>query len=322
MIQVSRIARPDLDGYLNADKPFDKTIFPIDQMLPELPTNDRNGRLLAIPEGQSAQDSDARRNTNGTYQRIEFVDSEFTFDTYEYGLEGTIDNITELQYSDVMDLEMVTSEITRNRLMVQRAKRAFNAVTNSTVFTGVNNTLAVSKKWTADITAVPYTDVDNGAMKIFAKCGAAKSSLWLSLDYGTIDKTLRCTDCRDSLKFTSPIEKMPVNEKIDALRSYLGIGKVLAFGAGYNTALPGVDATFTNLWTPALGQLFIPAPVASSAQLMMPGLGYQPKWTKHSSDYKTETYDENAINGRVVRVSEYRGTFVNPKYGFLLSNLA
>ena len=322
MIQVSKIARPDLKGYLDADVPFDNTLFPVDQVLPELPCTQRQGRLLTIPEGQSAQDVDSRRNTNGTYQRVDFVDSEFTYDTFEFGLEGTVDNITDLIYSEVMDLENITSEITRNRLIVARAKRAFTAATKASVFTGVTNLLNVAKAWATDTTAIPFTDIDTGAQKMFAKCGAAKSSLWLAASYNTIDKTIRCADVRDNLKFTSPIERMPLNEKVDALRSYLGIGKILPFGAGVNASLPGVDASFSELWTPSVGMLFVPAPKTSSADVMMPGLGYQPKWTKHSSDFLVETYDENAINGRVVRVSEYRGTFVNPKYGFLLTNLA
>ena len=51
------------------------------------------------------------------------------------------------------------------------------------------------------------------------------------------------------------------------------------------------------------------------------GVARQPIWAKFSTDYRMESYDEEASDSRIIRAREYRGEKIFTKYGVLITGV-
>ena len=310
--------RPDLKEVL-IEKPFNMFQSIAAEILPESKQMVTGGNIRTIPAGQDTQVIDNRRAPGGTFKRHDFVDSEESFSTFQYGNEAEIDDVEELEVSDFFNMENIVSELARNRMLVAREKRVINAVTDTTTFAAVADHFDITTQWT-NLAATPLADIDAAALKLRAKMGLLKSSLTLTLDELVFESIVKCTEIKDALKYTTPVEVMTLDQKAALLRTYLGVNKVRVAGAQVNTQALGADAVFGGIWPQAKMLLSIDSPAGGT--ISGAGLGYQPVYAKFSPDYRVEHYDEPERAQRVIRVREYRGTLVRPKFGVLLLNSA
>ena len=317
------VARPDLKMIL-LEKRFDAVTPIAGLVLPEATVDTRNGRLRTIPVGQDTTETDDRRAQKGTFKRIEFVDDSLNFDTYEHGNEVPVDRVQELENAQFFDMENVAALISRNRLLINQEIRVAKAVLNETTFAAAADYQAASAKWqSAPTTATPFVDIDNAWKKLRAKMDVSKNMCAFICNEHTIELAIRTNDVRDYVKYTGAVERMSMDQKVDAFRQYLGVGKIIVGSANKNTASIGVSpASFSAIWQEDLGMLAIMSPAVQNLNMAQGGLGYQPVWNKFSPDYRVESYYTPETDTSYIRTRSYRGEYVNKKFGVLLTNLA
>lgn len=310
--------RYDLKELVN-ESPMETVDFIGDIILPGIPVKETSAQMPVLPTGAGMKLLDLKRGPRGTFKRGQWVWSDSAYYTYEFGYEEPIDNVEKLKNADIFNEEVVAAQIARSQMLIVREKRVSDTVYNAATFTGATNTLSITTEW-SNIACTPYADVTAAHAKLFAKCGKPRSQLELLINDKIFRNVMRATEVRADVKYTVAVDKLNASQKASYLAEYLGIRKVHVATSFYDSSLVGIeDATFSQLWSDEYAMLFYPAPKLASWKI--PGLGRQPIWTKFSPDYRMESYDEDQTDSRIVRVREYRGTYIDTKYGFLLSNM-
>ena len=306
------------------ESPMDDVVFVADDMLPPIPCNERTAQMPVIPTSAGMKVLDLKRNADGTFKRAVWVWGDDVYRTYEYGYEEKIDNVEAMANADMFDEEVISAKISYNQLKIGREARVVAAMHNTTTFTGATNTLAIINEWDDATNADPYGDITSGHAQLFKKCGKPRSQLKLQINETILRNVMRADKVRADIKYTTPIDKMTEVEQRRYLAQFLGIKEVVVATSFYDQTLLGIeDAEFIPLWSNEYAMLYYPCPYVGSWKV--PGVGRQPFWKKFegrdSDGVRTESYDVEENDSRIVRVREYRGEWINTKYGFLFSNM-
>jgi len=312
--------RDDIKELLD-ESPMDLVDYQANEMLPELPVSKESGRIPVLPTSAGMKQLDIKRAPQGTFKRGKWVWSDNTYETFEYGYEEPVDNVQKKQNADVFDEEVVAGNIARNQLFIAREKRVVDALHNETTFTGATNLYTVTHEWDDTTNAVPFTNITAVADVIFAKSGIPRSELHLQLNEVIFRNVLRCDNVKGDIKYTSAIDTMNKAQKLQFLADFFAIKQVhIATSFADSTGLGIENATLERLWTDEYAMVYYPCPNVNSWRVK--GLGRQPVWSGFGvADYMVEDYPEPQSDSIVVRVREYRGEFVNTRYGVLMKNM-
>lgn len=304
---------------LMEETPMDLVQYQASDILPEKTVNEKSGKIPVLSTSAGMKQLDLKRAPRSTFQRAKWVWGNNDYSTYEYGYEEPIDNVEAMENADIFDEEVVTGNIARSQLFLAREKRVADAVYNTVTFTGAANTHAVTTEW-SNVACTPYADTTSVHDKMFAKNGLPRSMCHLLINEVIFRNVMRATEVRADVKYTVAVDKLSAEAKASYLAEYLGIAKVhIATSFADTTGLGVEDAVFARLWDSEYGMFYYPCSNVDSWRVK--GLGRQPVYKKFSNDYRVEDYAEEQTDSLIVRVREYRGEWVNNKFGVLLSNM-
>ena len=301
------------------ESPMETIEFVGDKVLPGIPVKETSAQMPVLPTGAGMKLLDLKRTPRGTFKRGQWVWGDSAYFTYEFGYEEPVDNVERLKNKDIFNEEVVSTQIARSQMMIVREKRISDAVFNATTFTGAANFLSVTTEW-SNIACTLYADITAAHVKLFAKCGRPRSQLVLLINETVFRNIMRATEVRADVKYTVAVDKLNASQKASYLAEYLGIKEIQIATSFYDSAQLGIeDATFSRLWVDEYAMLYYPSPKVASWKV--PGMGKQPIWALFSPDYRVESYNEEQTDSRIIRVREYRGVYIDTKYGFLFGNI-
>jgi hypothetical protein len=290
------------------------------KVLPILTTVEKAASIPFMPAGEGQRDhgDELKRAPGGSYHRGDWAVGEDTYTTAEYGIEEPVDLVEAMDDSDIFNSETVAAMIGRRELLLAREARVAAAVFNTALFSVDGTDFHDYTNWKSDA-GTPWTDTEAAAIAIRKKCGAPKGALSLILADTLFQYAVRTTQIKDNIKYTTPLEKMTFAEQSQYLATVLGVKEIVIAGANVNGKAVGATAEFSGVWDDTKAMLALVSPSISSWK--MPGLGRTPVWSKYSPDYKVVSYDDEVRNSIIIRTSEYSGTKVFKKFGFLLTGL-
>ena len=298
---------------------MDTNRYSADLLAPGINVKNTAGDIKTRVSGTGLKDFDLKKAPRGSFQRTEFSSGTDSYTTNQYGLEVPIDLTEALENEEFFDEEVDAGIGARSLLLVGREKRVASAILNTTTFTAAGDKEAVDTVWTS-ASAVIWKDVNDAFTKLKAKFPIRKSMLTLSLDEDVFSQVMRSTEVRADVKYTKDINSAAEAAQLGYLAAYLGIKNIILTSAQYDTSLEGVDtAAFSDIWNPALAMLCLVS--APSNSWNTKGVARQPIWTKFATDYRMESYDEEATDSRVIRAREYRGEKINTTFGVLLTGV-
>jgi hypothetical protein len=122
-----------------------------------------------------------------------------------------------------------------------------------------------------------------------------------------------------NIKYTKDIETLGLAAQAQLLTNFLHIKNIVTVQAiADSTDETGSVAAFVDVWSSSLIQLAYMSP---GSKMWTKGLGRQPRWSKFSTDFKIESYDEPQTASRVIRAREHSGEYLNVTYGCLLTGV-
>lgn len=300
---------------------IDTNRYSADILAPGIAVKNTSGDIKTKSSGNGLKNLDLKKAPRGTFKRTEFHNGEDSYQTYHYGLEVPIDMTEALENSDFFDEEVDAGVGAKSLLLVGREKRVADALFNSTTFAGVTNQVAVSNGvWTAAAAAL-WTDVNAAYLILKKKFPIRKMMLTLSLTEDVFSLVMRSTEVRADVKYTNDISSADESAQMRYLAAYLGIKNIVLTSSQLDSTAEGTkEASFADIWNPAFAMLMLVAPASNSWNTK--GVARQPIWTKFATDYRMESYDEEASDSRIVRAREYRGEKINTKYGVLITGVS
>lgn len=309
--------RYDLKAIVD-ESPMDLVEYQAPKILPEISVNETSATIPVLSTSAGMKLLDVKRAPNGTFKMGEWVFDGTSYNTYEYGYVEPVDNTEKKKYDDIFDIEVVAATIARSQLMLAREKRVADAVFNATTFaTGL---VSITHEWDDATNADPYTNVTTMHDTLFAKCGIPKALCHLLINEQVFRNVMRTDRVRADVKYTVAVDKLSMTEKASYLAEYLGIKQIDVATSFVDTSAIGIkDATFARLWSNEYALLYYPCSSVDSWKVR--GLGRQPVWKKYAPDYIIESYPHEESDSVRIRVKEYRGEFINTKYGVLADNL-
>ena len=305
---------------------------PVDNyLLPKVDVDNDSGNIPVLGANNSLQVTNTERAADGSYQRGTW---DFGADSYTCivrGYEVTIDKISAMSNSKILDEELVSAEIALDRVVNSRIKRVIDSVFNTTTFTGTDSYLEVTHEWDDSTNAVPKSDVNTAASYITQKTGVKKKNLSLFCNETVMENALATDDINSNAKYTVAIDLKSMDEKAKILATALGIKEVVIVDSIGNDNGRGESASFSEMAGDGQALLCLRCPETNSFKI--PGLGRQPSWSglvrntkgiitsKYINDVIVETYADSEKDKIVVRAKDARDEYVNSDYGFLLDNL-
>lgn len=302
------------------ETPFSEIELKANKILPAISVSNPGGNIPTIPAGENQRTEDGKRGKSGSYKRVEYSISEETFSTWEEGFEVPVDTVNSKEMEDYFSEEMVSAEVARNTLWLQREKQVSDAVFNTTTFSG-SNAQVVSSKWNNSDTSVPtpFTDVDNAVERMRAKLGIPRGQLSLILTDRAIRYVVRTDELLNDIKYTRDILAKSRDEQLQFLADFFHVKNVIEVSSMENTSEMGVQANFGRIWDTSYGMVAKLSPETNSWKVG--GLGRQPSWGKVAKDYVIESYDEKSTNRKWMRARDYKGQKVFSKFGCLLTGV-
>lgn len=302
------------------ESPINVNSYGANTILSPIPVKERAGYIPVLSTSAGMKEMDLSRAPRGAFNRGDWVYGSTNYTCVEKGYEEPVDNNEKLASSDYMNEEVIAAAIAMNQILIGKEIRVSNAVYNTTTFTGATGTIAITEEWDDATNAVPFNDITTGANAIRAKTAVPRKMLHLLMNETQLRNVMRCDQIRSDIKYTKSIDELGQAAQAQLLATFLGIKKVDLVSSMYDTTLLDVEtATLTDIWSDEYMMLYLPSPASPSWRV--PGLGRQPFWSKFSTGFKVESYDEKQTDSRIIRVREYVGEYVNAKYGFLYSNV-
>lgn len=300
------------------ETPMGTVDFMADKILPTVPVKEKSGRVPVLASSAGMKQLELKRAPRGTFQRGEWVWGNDNFETFERGYEEIVDNVEALENSEIFNEEVISAQIAVNQLKLAREKRVADAVFNATTF--ASDLVTPTNEWDDATNATPFANITTAYDAFFAKSGRARTELHFLMNDIVFRNVIRSDEVRNSVIYTSAIENMSPEKKAQFLADFFVIKKIdIATSFSDSTDLGIEEATFARLWSNEYGMLYLPSPSIPSWKV--PGLGRQPAYSKFTKDYKLESYAEEQTDSVIIRARDYRGEYINTKFGVLLDNL-
>jgi len=116
---------------------------------------------------------------------------------------------------------------------------------------------------------------------------------------------------------------MSYEEQMRFVANYLKIGGFKLMDTLYESNAQKMTqgtADYKDLWSPTMAML---CTLNTSGKLGKAGLGSQPVVERvYGMNYMIDEYIDPTVRSSFIRAAEYRGTFIRPKYGVLLTNVS
>ena len=282
----------DFDLQANNEKMIADRVFPMFEV------GTAGGNYGRIPLEQLIQVSKTERASGSSYNRIEYEFEEAFFQTKENGLEGPVDERDKNLYADFFDAEVVTSEIIRSDILINREIRVANATFNNPAI----ESTAATAPWSNWANARPIDDVFKARIAIYERTGLWANSLIVS--YITYLHLQQCEQILNRISAQGAgdrIKPTDVNEQMIA--QVFNIDEIVVGGGSTNNAKKGLAADVAQIWDPSKAMMAKLIP-AGSRNIREPGLGRSFHWGGDGSRLNglQESYWDETCRSEIQRV--------------------
>ena len=289
------------------------------QVFPSIDARKKSGTFGKIPIEQLLQNAETRRAPGAGYNRGNWRFETSSFATEEHGWEEPIDDAEEEIYSDYFQAEQIATQRAYNFVLGNQEQRIAGAVFNATTWTGSALTTAITNEWDDLANAVPLTDVEAAARKVWDGSG-----LWpnaLIINRHVFRNLRRCAEIIDLIKYQGFQDVRPSQIGPQALAALFDLDFVIVAGGAKNTANEGQAIAISNVWS---NEYAMVARVAVTNDIKEPCIGRTIHWAGDGSaiDGRVESYRDEPKRSDIVRVRHDVDELVlYPQAGHLLSNV-
>lgn len=313
--------RPDLGGsFEDFDLAMDRLGFIGHRVLPVIETRVSSGTFGRIPLEQLLKNADVKRTSRAGYPRGDWEFEQESFATMEYGFEEPVDNRDANLYGEFFDAEMVSAELARDTVLRAAEKRIADMIFNATTWNGAALTTGITNEWDDLSNAVPITDVEAAVGKVYDGTGMWPNALIINR---RVFRNLRnCTQIIDRIESGgagSPTKASDITAQM--LARVFDLDFVLVAGSSRNSAIEGVAATPTQIWS---NEYAMVCRIATTGNIKEPCVGRTFHWGVDGSQVggTMESYEEAKTRGTVIRCRhEVDEMVIEPAFGHLLSNV-
>lgn len=285
------------------------------QALPVFNVMDRSGQYPVIPLESLLKLPDTKRAPRGKYNRGDWKFELGTYDCVENGWEEPLDDVEAKMYARFFSAETVTAKRAMDVILRTQELRIKNMLFNTSNFSANN----VTNEWDDYANATPLTDVNAGKKSLRNATGLDANALIIGRS--VFDNLCLCAQISGAVKYTSPLELLPFDQKKALVALALGLDKILVGDAVYDSAKKGQAFSAADIWGTEYGLL---CRVATDAEdLREPCLGRTFVWAEDSEVPLTmEQYREEQIRSEIYRARQHTAEkFVFTGAGYLLGNL-
>lgn len=316
------ILRPDLaETFEEFDVEAQQRAFIGLSVFPTLEVAEKAAHFGRIPLEALLLDPDTSRGPKGNYNRADYKFEQDTYACLEQGWEEVVDDDLLKQYRYIFDAEQVAASRAMGIILRGQEQRISDAVFNTTTWTGVSLTTAVSVAWDVPATATPIADVDAAKQAVRDSSGLAANTMIIDWE---VMKNLRNVDeIVERIKYSGRDDPKGKAMTPTMLADVFDLDQVLVAGisAVGNAANQGQAATPTALWSNGFAMI---ARVATSNDMREPCIGRSFNWSEDSDmNVIIEEYREESARGSVIRARHtVTEKVLYPQAGHLLTGIS
>lgn len=292
--------RPDLAGsFMEYEYEAARSRMIAQQVFPVVESQKQAGKLGKIPIEELLKTANVTRASGASYPRQQYTFTTDSFSTVDYGIEEVVDDRDSAAYSDFFNAEQLAATRALHTVMVEAEKRIAAAVFDTAAWTGSDLFTNVGTEWSTRGSAVPLTNVDAAAVKVFAGCGMWPNALIMSR---TVFRNLRIVDeILDMLKFQGNFGDIkPENLTPQMLAGVFDVDMIIVGGAAKNTANENQTAVIKEIWD---DEYCMVAKVATGPDVREPCIGRIIHWAEDGSTIggTMESYRDERARADIVR---------------------
>jgi len=311
MIQYANrgIPRADL-GAAAMEFVMNQADFVAGNVLPELPVQNKSGKIAVVTREGITTEVDAKRAPSGAYNRDSFTAEDLEYACEEFGLEGPLPDERRREYVSDFDAELLTVQTTMRKLLVQRERRVAAAVFNATTWLSSDATLytdwASSAPWTTAASDA-YAHVAAAKEQVRINCGIEPNAL--ICNQTTINRLKQLTVIKAVIAY---VERGTDAALFSAISDLFGLPKIIVARATTNSAQEGQTFVGANLWSNLYAMVAV---VSDAGPAPTPGIGRTPLWTPDSpSSLVIESYYEPERRQEIYRCRHDVDELIVDKY--------
>lgn len=231
---------------------------------------------------------ETKRAPKTAYKRIDWTPSTDTYQCEEYGLEEPIDDRERDNADDPLSLDVDTTELLTEQIMLARERRVAAIVFSGTYMT-TNVTLSGTDQWSDYTNSDPVANITTARATINAAIGRDPNTMVISRE--VFDKLKDHPQVTERVKYT----QLGI-VTVQLLAALFEVPTILIGESLYNTAKEGQTASLSRIW----GKHCLLAYIEPRPGIKKMSLGY----SFASRVRQTEKYRENKIKSDIIRVSE------------------
>lgn len=217
-----------------------------------------------------------------------------TYQCEEYALRDIVTDRARKNQDQPLNLDMDTTKILIQQLMVEKEYRVAEALFNTTTFTSYHSALSTAYRWdnytSSDSDPLAYIDTAKESVGKYA----LRRANTVIMGEEVFDHVKHHPIILDRIKYGSDSAK-PALVTPNLLAQAFGVDQVLVGTAWYNSATEGQTVTPARIW----GKYVMVAYIESSPSIKSPTLGFQP----HSQNMTVSKWREDKRKGDIIEVS-------------------
>lgn len=281
------------------------------KIMPIFRTPLQAGNFPRIPVEEMLKPRDVKRAVRGGYNRGDWGFEQDNYACVEYGWEEVVDDVEAANYDSYFDAESDSAMIAMDVILRAQEQRIAAIVEGQTPN-------AVANAWVNGTSATPKADVHTGKKAILDYTGVLPDTL--AMTWNTLQALLDTDDVNDSIKYTSPIRALGMNDQLRILSTYFGVERILIHNAIVNSASEGQAFNPNGIWSDDKAFLCV---TGTGSLRGKPSFGRTMLWEDDSPEnVNVETYREEQVRGEIIRARQFTDEkVINTTCGYLLSNL-
>jgi hypothetical protein len=269
------------------------------RVLPVLGVAKQAGNFGLIPIEQLLQARTTDRAPGSHYNSGTFTFNPATYSTNEHGWEEPVDDSEAEMFSEYFVLEQIAAMRAFRAVLENYEKRVAAAIFNTSTWTGAALTTAVGTPWSTVATAVPTTNVEAAAQKVFDNCGMWPNAIIMSRK--TFRNVRNCVSIIDRIKFAGITDPRAGAITEAAIAQVFDLDHVIVAGSAKNTAIEGQAAAISSIWADTNVMV---CKIATDQDIRTPCIGRTFHWGEDGSQVggQVETYRDEGKRSDIVRV--------------------
>ena len=321
------VRRNDLAASMEEfDLEMDRRGFIAHRVCPTLQVAVQAGRFGKIPIEQLLQNRDTERAPGSGYARGSFTFTHTTFATVEHGAEEPVDDREAEMYADYLDAELLATQRAIDVVLRNAEKRVEAMIYNATTWTGASLTTAITHEWDDATNAVPITDVEAAARKVWGNSGLWPNALIINRK---VFRNLRLSDqIRDRITSDGAgSSELAGDITVAQIARAFDLDYILVGGSPENTAKEGQSVSISPIWSDEYAMV---CKIATTNDVREPCIGRAFHWGVDGSmspdgnpyDAIIESYRDEGVRSDIIRARRDSTEIVMyTEAGHMLSNV-